>query len=146
LPEDVSAADWSAVSDFLDLEDFFVEVEGAEESVVAWSGALFFDLDFEVVAPVVKESSVVVFFFFDFVVLVSVWSPVCCARAVEVGTERVPAKSNRAANTARYRVLRLFFISGGPFARSGYASNLHTGMCAPGRDRSGKNRLPVFHG
>lgn len=115
MPEDVSAADWSAVSDFLDLEDFFVEVEGAEESLVAWSDAAFFDLDFEVVAPVVEESSVVVFFFFDFVVPESVWSPVCCVWAVEAFTEKVPARSSRAANTARYHVLRLFFIFGRSF-------------------------------
>jgi len=74
LAEEVSAeAVESAVSDFWDLEDFFAE----ELSAVAWSVEavdFFFEEDFEEVEESLADDSSVVFFFLDFDVAVSVWS------------------------------------------------------------------------
>ena len=79
---------------------------------------VFLDLEADALESVLDVSSAVAFFFFfDFDVLVSLWSVVvCCAAATR--TQMLPATSSNATNRLNKRGLRDLFILGDPFTRS----------------------------
>ena len=95
---------------------------------------VFFDLEAEAPESVLDVSSAVAFFFFfDFDVLVSLWSVVvCCAAATH--TLVLPATSSNATNRLNKRGLRDDFTSERSFhAPHLWSFNWHTGGCAPRR-------------
>jgi hypothetical protein len=109
-------AELSAASDFFDLEDFFA-VELSAAAVESAVSVFLLLVDFLAVGEsAVASSEVVVFFFFDFAALVSLWSVgagVCAAWAADAGRRaRFASTSRNATSKAKCNRLRVRFIFG----------------------------------